>query len=64
MTTGDAQPRRETLRRQRDEMQDALDRPIEDNIREQWLANSLAWIATVGIAFVINIGLLLLVAGR
>ena len=64
MTTGDAQPRRDTLRRQRDEMQEALDRTIEDDIRERWLPNTVAWIVTVGAAFLINIGLLLVVAGR
>jgi hypothetical protein len=61
--TGDAQPRRDTLRRQRDEMQAALDATIEDTIREAWLPNTLAWIVTVGAAFLINIGLLLLLAG-
>jgi hypothetical protein len=64
MTTGDAQPRRETLRRQRKEMEEALNGTIEDNIREQWLPNTVAWIVTVGAAFLVNIGLLLLVAGR
>ena len=61
--TGDAQPRRDTLKRQREEMQAALEATIEDTIREAWLPNTLAWIATVGAAFLINIGLLLLLAG-
>ena len=61
--TGDAQPRRDTLKRQREEMRAALDATIEDTIREAWLPNTLAWIVTVGAAFLINIGLLLLLAG-
>jgi len=32
--TGDAQPRRDTLKRQREEMRAALDATIEDTIRE------------------------------
>ena len=61
--TGDAQPRRDTLKRQREEMQAALEATIEDTIRDAWLPNTLAWIVTVGAAFLINIGLLLLLAG-
>ena len=61
--TGDAQPRRDTLRRQREEMHAALEATIEDTIRDAWLPNTLAWIVTVGAAFLINIGLLLLLAG-
>jgi len=49
--------RREKIRHQLDEL-------VEDTIREQWLPNTLAWIVTVGAAFLINIGLLLVVAGR
>ena len=62
--TGDAQPRRDTLKRQREEMQAALDATIEDNIRASWLPNTLAWIVTVGAAFVVNLGLLVLLTGR
>ena len=61
--TGDAQPRRDTLKRQRDEMREALEATIEDTIRESWLPNTAAWIVTVAGAFLINIGLLVLVAG-
>ena len=62
--TGDAQPRRDTLKRQREEMQAALEATIEDTIREAWLPNALAWIVAVGAAFLINIGLLVLLTGR
>ena len=62
--TGDAQPRRDTLKQQREEMRAALEATIEDTIREGWLPNTAAWIATVAIALLINIALLVLLAGR
>ena len=63
MSTGDITPRREALRRQRREMEEALNATIEDTIREAALPNTVAWVATVGIAFVINLLLLMLVSG-
>jgi hypothetical protein len=60
--TDDAQPRRDTLRQQRAEMAKALNGTIEDTIRESWLPNTVAWIITVGAAFIINLVLLILLA--
>jgi hypothetical protein len=62
--TDDVQPRRETLRRQREEMQEALDGAIEDTIRSEWLKNTVAWIAVVAGSFLINLLLLVAVTGR
>ena len=48
----------------RQKIQRELDELIENTIRESWLPNTLAWIVAVGGAFVINLLLLVLVAGR
>jgi hypothetical protein len=47
----------------KEKIQRELDELIEDTIRETWLPNTLAWIVAVGGAFLINIGLLVLLTG-
>ena len=59
----DKTPRRETLKRQRKEMEEALNGTIEDTIREAALPNTIAWIVVVGGSFAINLLLLMLVSG-
>lgn len=63
MTSQDKTPRRETLRRQRKEMEEALNGTIEDTIREAAVPNTLAWVIVVVGSFVINLLLLMLVSG-
>jgi hypothetical protein len=60
MTTESARRTEERKRTTKHE----LDELIEGAIRETWLPNTLAWIVTVGGAFLINLALLAAVAGR
>ena len=45
------------------EIEDAVNRMIEDTIRESGPINTLAWLAVVGGGFVLNLLLLLLISG-
>jgi hypothetical protein len=53
----------ETHRRYRDELQGALDQLLEEEIRSGLVPNTLAWIGVVVGAFLLNLGLLVLVTG-
>ncbi len=56
-------PSKELLEEQRKEIEPALDATIEETIRAAALPNTIAWVATVVGAFVINLLLLILVTG-
>jgi hypothetical protein len=49
--------------RYRDELQDALDELLEEDIRTGFVPNTLAWIVVVLGSFLLNLGLLALVTG-
>ena len=49
--------------KRRQEMQKDVDQMIEDTIRQSWAANTIAWVAVVGGAFVLNLLVLLLLSG-
>ena len=49
--------------RYRDELQGALDQLLAEDIRTGWVPNTVAWIGVVLGAFLLNLGLLVLVTG-
>ena len=49
--------------RYRDELQGALDQLLTEDIRTGWVPNTVAWIGVVLGAFLLNLGLLVLVTG-
>lgn len=49
--------------RRRREIEDALNQTIEDTIRKAGPMNALAWGGVAGGAFLLNLGLLVLVTG-
>ena len=49
--------------RYRDELRGALDQLLDEDIRTGLVPNTLAWIGVVGGAFLLNLGLLILVTG-
>jgi hypothetical protein len=51
------------LEKDREELQEALDRTIEDTIRQAWLPNTAGWVGVVVGAFVLNLVVLLAVTG-
>jgi len=60
MTTKD---QLELHHRYRDELQGALDQLLTEDIRTGWVPNTVAWIGVVLGAFLLNLGLLVLVTG-
>ena len=53
----------ESFQRRRQELEDALNQTIEDTIRQDGPRNALAWLAVTLGAFLLNLGLLVLVSG-
>jgi hypothetical protein len=53
----------EELEREKREIEQALNESIEATISEAWLPNTLAWVAVTLGAFLLNLVLLVLVAG-
>jgi hypothetical protein len=51
------------LEREKKEIEQALNESLEATIREAWLPNTLAWLAVTLGAFLLNLLLLVLVAG-
>lgn len=57
---------RELLKKSEDfskEVEGALNMMLEDEIKASWAGNTIAWVATVAGAFVLNLVLLVLIAG-
>lgn len=54
---------RKRLEQERREIQKALDETIEETLRQAGPGNALAWLAVTGGAFLLNLGLLVLVTG-
>ena len=54
---------RSQLDKDRREIAKALDETIDETIRQSWAANTIAWLGVVGLAFLVNLALLVLVAG-
>ena len=51
------------LERQRKELEQALDEQIIDTMRSAALPNALAWVIVVGLSFVINLLVLVVISG-
>ncbi|HET7646496.1 MAG TPA: hypothetical protein VFM03_08440 [Candidatus Limnocylindria bacterium] len=51
------------LERQRRELEEALDEQIIDTMRSAALPNAIAWVVVVGLAFVINLLVLVAISG-
>ena len=62
MTKDSKASAKRTEERQR-EIEHQLNELIEDTIRQAWLPNTLAWIVAVLGAFLLNLGLLVLLTG-
>jgi hypothetical protein len=63
VTDAEAKALEQELERERKELQKSLDETLETTIREAWRTNALVWLAVTAGAFVLNLVMLLLVAG-
>ena len=63
MTDGEARALEQELERERKELEQSLDETLEATIREAWRTNTLVWVAVTAGAFVLNLLVLILVAG-
>ena len=63
MTGAEAKALEQELERERKELEQSLDETLEATIREAWRTNTLVWVAVTAGAFVLNLLVLVLVAG-
>jgi hypothetical protein len=63
VTDAEAKALEQELERERQELQNSLDETLETTIRQAWRINAVAWLAVTVGAFVLNLLVLVLVAG-